>query len=108
MYVPELIIYHYIPEDRLTRRYHRRWCYWRGVSQGIADKDLKENVSYALGVPRYRIGRAMKGLASLPRHLVSSETAGQAFADELTLWDLAGFIYGKHFVRIDKYYAEQS
>jgi hypothetical protein len=50
----------------------------------------------------------MKGLASLPRHLASSETAGQAFADELTLWDLAGFIYGKHFVRIDKYYAEQS
>jgi glycosyltransferase involved in cell wall biosynthesis len=108
MYVPELIIYHYIPEDRLTRRYHRRWCYWRGVSQGIADKELKENVSYTLGVPRYRIGRAVKGLASLPRHLVSSETAGQAFADELTLWDLAGFIYGKHFVRIDKYYAEQS
>ncbi len=108
MYVPELIIYHYIPEDRLTRKYHRRWCYWRGVSQGLADKELKEAVPYMLGVPRYRIGRALKGLASLPRHLVSSGDAGQAFADELTLWDLAGFIYGKHFVRIEKYYAEQS
>ncbi len=107
MYVPDLMIYHYIPPDRLTRNYHRRWCYWRGVSQGIADKDLKEPVAYTLGVPRYRIGRVMKGLVSFPRHLASSKT-GEAFADELTLWDLLGFIYGKHFARIDKYYAQQS
>jgi len=107
LHIPDLIIYHYIPVDRLTRKYHRRWCYWRGVSQGISDKDLQEPVSYLFGVPRYRLGRAIKGLASLPQHLLSRKSAGQAFADELASWDLAGFIYGKHFIRIEKYYAKQ-
>lgn len=106
LHVPDLIIYHYIPVNRLTRKYHRRWCYWRGVSQGISDKDFKEPVIYAFGIPRHRIGRALKGLASLPRHILARK-AGQAFADELTLWDLLGFIYGKHFIRIERYYAKQ-
>ena len=106
-HVPDLIIYHYIPVDRLTRKYHRRWSYWRAVSQGISDKDFKEPVAYTLGVPRYRIGRALKGLATLPRHLLSAGGAGQAFADELATWDLLGFIYGKHFIRIERYYAKQ-
>lgn len=107
IHVPDLIIYHHIPADRLTRRYHRRWCFWRGVSQGVSDRSSEEPVSYIFGVPRYRIGRALKGLASLPRHLLSSGKSGQAFADELASWDVLGFIYGKHFIHIEKYYAEQ-
>ena len=107
MHVPDLIIYHHIPADRLTRKYHRRWCYWRGVSQGISDKDFKEPVAYIMGIPRYRIGRACKGLLSLPLHLASRTKAAQSFADELATWDLLGFIYGKHFIRIEQYYAKQ-
>lgn len=107
MHIPDLIIYHHIPAERLTRKYHRRWCYWRGVSQGISDKDAKEPVAYIFGVPRYKIGRALKGLAALPLHLMSPQTAGQAVADELATWDLLGFIYGKHFIRIERYYAKQ-
>src|SRR5262249_61861782 len=26
-YVPRLIIYHYVPPSRLTKRYHRHWCF---------------------------------------------------------------------------------
>lgn len=107
MHVPDLIIYHHIPASRLTRKYYRSWCYWRGVSQGVVDRELKEPVSYMFGVPRYRIGRAIKGLISLPLHLLSPQSAGQAFADELASWDLLGFIYGKHFIRIERYYAKQ-
>ena len=107
MHVPDLIIYHHIPASRLTRKYYRSWCYWRGVSQGLLDRELKEPVAYAFGVPRYRIGRALQGLVSLPRHLLFRNGAGLTFADELASWDLAGFIYGRHFIRIDKYYAKQ-
>jgi glucosyl-dolichyl phosphate glucuronosyltransferase len=107
MYVPDLIIYHHIPAERLTRKYHRRWCYWRGVSQGLSDKDVKEPTAYALGIPRYKIGRALKGLVSLPTRLVSNQRAGEAFAGELASWDLLGFIYGKYFVDIDRYYGKQ-
>ncbi len=107
MYVPDLIIYHHIPADRLTRAYHRRWCYWRGASQGIAARERKEPVPSILGVPRYKIGRALKGLVSLPRDLLLTREAGKAFADELATWDLIGFIYGRHFMRLDRYYNEE-
>ena len=35
MYVPDFVIYHYVPRERMTRRYHRRWCWGRGTSMGI-------------------------------------------------------------------------
>jgi len=107
VYVPDLIIHHYIPASRLTRNYHRRWCFWRGVSQGNAARELKDPVPHILGVPRHRIGRAVRGLISLPRHLLSSGEAGLAFKAELAVWDLLGFIYGKHFARMDRYYPKQ-
>ena len=106
IYVPELIIYHHIPESRLTRKYYRRWCFWNGVSHGISDRDLKAPVRYTLGIPRHLIGGAFRGLASLPRHLFFTGEAAQAFADELASWDMLGFIYGKHFVRIEKFYGK--
>lgn len=107
MYVPELLIRHHIPAERLTRKYHRRWAFWRAASQGVLDRELKEPVAYMFGIPRHRIGRAIRGLSLLPRHLMSSGGKAQAFADELSMWDLAGFIYGKHFIRIDSYYADK-
>lgn len=107
MYVPDLIIHHYIPVERLTRKYHRRWAYWRAVSQGVLDRSLQEPFPYLFGIPRYRIGRALRSVLAYPRHLLSRETQGQAFADELAAWDLLGFIHGKHFVHIERFYAEK-
>ncbi|WP_213804059.1 glycosyltransferase [Granulicella sp. dw_53] len=105
-HVPDLAIYHYIPAERLTRRYFRKWCYWRGVSQGIADKTRKEPVSYLFGIPRYRLRQAVIGLAAAPANLLESGS-GPSFAKELPLWDLLGFIYGKYFISIDSYYADK-
>ncbi len=34
-YVPEMIAYHRISADRLTRQYFRRWYYWHGISRAI-------------------------------------------------------------------------
>jgi len=106
-HVPDLAIYHYIPASRLTRQYHRRWCFWRGVSQGIADKKSRENVRYALSIPRYRIMRGIDGFFDIPRNLFSRSASGMSFARELFFWDLLGFVYGKHFIQIDSYYANQ-
>lgn len=107
MYIPELVIHHHIPAERLTRKYHRSWCYWRAVSQGVVARELTEPVPYTFGIPRYRIGRAFKGILSVPRHLVSSKGKGMAFAGELASWDLIGFIYGKYFLRLERYYGKQ-
>lgn len=103
VYVPELVILHHVHPNRLTRRYHRLWVYWRAVSQGVLDRHMQEPVSYLLGVPRYRIGRAFRSLASLPADRWS-RGKGQAFADELACWDLVGFIYGKYLFREESHY----
>jgi glycosyltransferase involved in cell wall biosynthesis len=106
-HAPDLIIYHLVPASRLTRKYHRRWCYWRAVSQGVLDRESTEAVPYSFGIPRYRIGRALRGLLSLPKHLLSRQGKGLAFADELATWDLCGFVYGKYFLRLERYYGKQ-
>ena len=103
-HVPDLIMYHYIPADRVTRRYFRRWHYWHAVSCGVMDRETKEPVSYFLGIPRYRIGKALKGLASIPRHILITRDAGKAFGGELEMWDILGFIHGEHFFRSKKHY----
>lgn len=100
VYLPDLIIYHYIPAERLTKRYHRRWCFWRGVSMGIIDRERRAAVVYLFGVPRYLYGRAARAIPDTVRSLFDGKRdAAARFSSELAIWDLAGFFYGKHFYR---------
>jgi len=100
-YVPDLVIHHYVPEARLSKPYFRRWCFWRGVSLGVMDRDRPAAVPYLAGVPRYQVGRAARGLLRLckPSFTRSDAVRQQRFEDELACWDLAGFTWGKHFHR---------
>ena len=103
LYLPDLVIYHYIPPERLTKRYHRRWCFWRAVSLAIRDREHRAPVAYLLGVPRHLYGTAARALLRKARALLAgSKDPAQRFSDELALWDLAGFFYGKHFFRNDE------
>ena len=103
LYVPELIIYHHVPPERMTKRYHRRWAFWRGVSLGVVDREKPEGTRYRFGVPQYRIGRALRAMLGAPRAWLQGRKAA-AFDQELSIWDLAGFLYGKRRVRIENYY----
>jgi hypothetical protein len=98
-YFPDLIIYHYIPPERLTKHYFRRWCFWRGVSLGLLDRQTPSPVAHLGGVPRWLFGQAARGLARRARALVHESKPAESFAGELAAWDLAGFFYGKHFYR---------
>jgi glycosyltransferase involved in cell wall biosynthesis len=102
LYRPELRILHYVPPERLTKRYFRRWCFWRGVSRGVLDRSRRAPAVYLAGVPRFLYGSAARGLARNAGALLRlGRRADEArrFADELASWDLAGFFYGKHFYR---------
>ena len=97
LYLPDLIIYHYVPPERLTKRYFRQWCFWRGVSLGTVDKERRSPVAYLGGVPRYLYGRAANGLLGLAKTPFGKrKDPAQKFSGELAVWDLAGFLYGKH------------
>jgi glycosyltransferase involved in cell wall biosynthesis len=99
-YLPTLIVYHHVLEERLTKPYYRRWCFWRGVSRGLMDRVHPLPVRYLAGVPRFLYGRAGRGAAAMIRRAVLRDGWDQSFSDELSLWDLAGYLYGRHVYRL--------
>jgi glycosyltransferase involved in cell wall biosynthesis len=101
-YRPGLAIRHFIPAERMTHAYHRRWFFWNGVSQGISDRSAREPVPYLFGVPRYVVGEALRGAAALALEAIGlgrSRTREQRFDARSAVHRLAGFWYGKHFFR---------
>ena len=100
LYLPDLVIYHYIPPERLTKSYHRRWCFWRAVSLGVRDREHKAPVAYVLGVPRTFYGSAVRALLKKIKTIFArGKDPAECFSDELSIWNLAGFFYGKHFYK---------
>jgi glycosyltransferase involved in cell wall biosynthesis len=100
LYLPTLKIYHHVPPERLTKRYFRSWCFWRGVSLGLLERTQRQTLPYLFGVPRWHYRSAARGLASAATALfMKPKDASRAFASELGLWDFLGLFYGRHFRR---------
>jgi glycosyltransferase involved in cell wall biosynthesis len=90
-YCPRLNIYHRVPAYRLTKKYFRRWCYGWGASQSVIDLQRTDYVGPRLfGVPRYLYGDALRGTFGMTKGLLTGNRDA-AFADELSVWILAGF-----------------
>lgn len=103
-YLPDAVIEHVIPADRLTKRYFRRWFYWRGIARAIlyaqSGLDMERpgdsrvnvrDVPHMAGVPRYLYRTALRVawyalLAKLRNRPVES------FERELWLWMFAGIV----------------
>jgi glucosyl-dolichyl phosphate glucuronosyltransferase len=98
-YRPDLVILHYVPPERLTKQYFRRWCFWHGVSLGVLDRRRPAAVPYLLGVPRYLIGLAVRGTIDAARQVFKLREPAPTFPNELAWWDLIGFFFGKHLYR---------
>ena len=99
-YLPGMIIYHKISPARLTKKYFRSWCFWRGVSLGLLERTRKQACPYLLGVPRWHYRTAARGLLTgVASLLIQPKEEREAFASELALWDFLGLFYGKHFHR---------
>jgi GT2 family glycosyltransferase len=104
VYVPGMTLHHVIPESRLSKRYFRRWFYWRGVSRALLyertglDMEAPEQtvldfskVPHVLGVPRYLFRRAIGHAAACFLDTVGRRHAA-AFEHELWLWFFAGIV----------------
>jgi glycosyltransferase involved in cell wall biosynthesis len=98
-YVPQMIVQHHVPRERLGKAYFRRWWYWKGVSRARMDAmhpvtelgvDLR-TVPHIAGVPRYMF-------AALPRLLLGWMAAvlrrrwTQAAREEMLFWYTVGYI----------------
>jgi glycosyltransferase involved in cell wall biosynthesis len=103
-YIPDVVVHHLIPAERLTRQYFRRWFYWRGISRAMLyaetgldmEKPEQTNldfrtVPHVAGVPRYLFRSALRA----GRDSVTARLAGDpvtAFERELWLWTFAGIV----------------
>ncbi|HVL68579.1 MAG TPA: glycosyltransferase [Vicinamibacterales bacterium] len=103
-YLPEMVVEHIIPADRLRKAYFRRWFYWRGISRALLyeraglDMEAPERttldftkVPHILGVPRYLYRKALAAAVDW----VSASLRGDAvaaFEHETWLWFFAGIL----------------
>lgn len=97
LYCPKLAIYHRVPRYRLTKKYFRKWCYGWGASQAVIDSHRPDYKGpRVFGVPRYIYGDAARGTLQMMRFLLLRDI-DQAFAHELSLWILGGFVKQRNF-----------
>lgn len=99
LFLPRLAIYHDIPAGRLTKDYHRRWCFGRGVSLGYRMRTLPPTEPLLLGLPRWQVRKAAAGVGRRLLGIVGVVKAAEAFDAELAVWDLMGIAYGRYLWR---------
>lgn len=97
-YVPEAVVHHWVPPDRLTRAYFRRWFYWKGISRAaVGDRVFvggqwrpAGEVRRLAGLPRGVYRDALESIGRLARGLARRDPA-TAFEAETRLWYAAGY-----------------
>jgi glycosyltransferase involved in cell wall biosynthesis len=98
MYLPDLIIYHYVPAERLQKQYYRSWAFWRAISIAQQQRDRREPVPYLMGIPRYYFGNAVRGALARVKGWFG-HPPDRSFAGELDLITTIGLLYGKYWYR---------
>jgi glycosyltransferase involved in cell wall biosynthesis len=103
-YSPDIVVQHLIPAERLTKRYFRRWFYWRGISRAMlyADTGLDmekpeqssidfRTVHHIAGVPRY-LFRSAVTIATEMIAAVLRRDPVTSFEREMWLCTFAGIV----------------
>ena len=103
-YAPDVAVRHVIPAPRLTKRYFRRWFYWRGISRALlyerAGLDMEapertaldfRGVPHVFGVPRYLYRKALASVGAALTAWLRGDSAA-AFDHELSICFFAGIL----------------
>ena len=98
-YVPEAVVHHWIPPERLTKRYFRRWFYWKGISRAAVSDRIYvhrqwrpvSEVRLLGGLPRALYREAAEALLRVATCALRNDTAG-AFEAETRLWYATGYV----------------
>jgi glycosyltransferase involved in cell wall biosynthesis len=96
IYDPTVVVRHFVPASRLTRRYFRRWYFWHGRTLArmagaiYFDLDLAR-VPYVGGAPRFVYREFLVQLARWARRAGSTD-ALLLLIEEMTLIEYFGFL----------------
>jgi glucosyl-dolichyl phosphate glucuronosyltransferase len=101
-YIPEMVVHHVVPADRLQKHYFRRWLYWHGISRAILYEKLGvdmespdhseldfSKVPHIAGVPRYLYRSFHRSFWKMVQTTLQGEAVA-SFEHELQLWFYAG------------------
>ncbi len=100
VYEPALVIYHLIPMSRMTKSYHLRWAFWSGCSNGSRlNWEGDERVPKLLGLPRYRLRKAIEGLVFFLLWLPIPQKRSLGFAGIMDFSYYLGMLYGKFYFK---------
>lgn len=88
---PKLLIYHFVPVERLTKKYHREWCYGWGLSLAVRDTLISRPPTPKIsGVPRHLYGEALRGFLKMSSQYLRLNF-NSAFEYQLPFWVLMGY-----------------
>jgi len=95
-YDPTLAVRHYVPKERLTRRYFQRWFFWHGKTRALMLDDLYPKVDLTrvpqvAGVPRFLYREALVQCWRYIRTRSSNDPL-TAFTAELRTLQFAGLM----------------
>lgn len=103
-YVPDMVVHHVIPADRLTKAYFRRWFYWHGISRAMLYEQARINmespeettldyskVPHLAGVPRYMYRSCLRMMGDTVKAALRRDPIA-TFENELWLWFFAGIV----------------
>jgi glycosyltransferase involved in cell wall biosynthesis len=97
-YVPTMRVEHWVPAERLTRAYHRRWWFWKGVGQARVyamhcrtelGLDLSR-IPHVATIPRFVLSGAVRDAYRWLRSAVTAR--GDGFAHELHVMYALGYL----------------
>lgn len=97
MYLPDLIIYHHVPAERMQKRYYQRWAFWRAVSLAHQQR-AREPVPYLFKIPRYYFGNAVRGCRATVKGWFGYPP-DRSFSGALDVITLIGLLYGTYYYR---------
>ena len=98
-YVPTMRVRHHVPAERLTRRYYRRWWYWKGVARArmqdlhpVWENGVDLRVAPRLaGLPRFLWGGALRDAVAWLRATLARDVVTVA-EREMMLAFFAGYL----------------
>lgn len=96
VYVPSLIVRHFVPAHRMTKNYFRQWHFGAGMSWSLMDEHYKSFEGKRLiQVPRYLFGDAIKGLQGKIK-AVFSRNETDSLKSEKGILLFLGYFYARN------------